>query len=146
MATVRFTNLVNIKNVRFMKSTETNYKFINIEDNYVTTTTKMGAFIRLDFVSGTTFPDTPTCAVINTNTGSTIATVTGTIDNDYHYVQFELGAGYQNSPYDWRLTGVGVLPQPTKYKFTTTLENCTTNIDPSTEYDEGASVDVHRQQ
>lgn len=142
MATVKFTNLVNIKSVRFMKSTETNYKFIPIEDNYVTTTTKMSAFIRLDFVSGTTFPETPTCAIINTNTGSTSATVNGTIDNESNYVQFEFGSSYQNAPYEWRLTGVGVLPQTTKYKFTTTLENCTTNIDTSTEYEEGASVDV----
>ena len=29
-----------------------------------------------------------------------------------------------------------------KHKFTTTLENCTTNIDPSTEYEEGATVEV----
>ena len=142
MATVRFTNLVNINNVRFMKSGETNFKFINIEDNYVTTTTQMGSFIRLDFTSGTTFPEPPTCAVVNTNTGSTTATVNCTIDTESNYVQFELGAGYQNAPYDWRLTAVGVLPQTTKYKFTTTLENCTTNIDPSTEYEEGASVNV----
>ena len=142
MATVRFTNLVNIESVKYMKSTETNNKFIDIEDNYVTTTTKMTAFIRLGFVSGTTFQETPTCAVVNTNTGKTIATVDGTIDYESKYVLFNLGAGYQNSPYDWRLTAVGALPQPTTYKFTTALENCTTNIDPSTEYDEGASVDV----
>ena len=55
MATVKFTNLVNINLVKFMKSNETNYKFIEIEDNYVTTTTKTGAFIRLYFNSGTTF-------------------------------------------------------------------------------------------
>ena len=142
MATVKFTNLVNINVVKFMKSSETNYKFIEIQDNYVTTTSKMGAFIRLYFDSGTTFPETPTCAVINTNTGSTSATVNGTIDNDSNYVMYELGAGYQNAAYDWQLTAVGVKPQTTKYKFTTTLENCTTNIDPSTEYDEGATVEV----
>lgn len=142
MATVKFTNLVNINKVRFMKSSETNFKFIEIQDNYVTTTSKMGAFIRLDFTSGTTFPETPTCAVVNTNTGSITATINGTIDAESNYVQFELGAGYQNSAYDWRVTAVGVQPQPTKYKFTTTLENCTTNIDPSTEYDEGATVEV----
>ena len=142
MATVRFTNLVNINKVRFMKSSETNYKFIEIEDNYVTTNTKMSAFIRLDFTSGTTFSETPTCAVINTNTGETYATVNGTIDTESNYVQFELGSNLQNNPYDWRLTAVGVKSQPTTYKFTTTLENCTTNIDTSTEYEEGASVDV----
>lgn len=142
MATVKFTNLVNINLVKFMKSSETNYKFIEIQDNYVTTTSKMGAFIRLYFDSGTTFPETPTCAVINTNTGSTTATLNGTIDTESNYVQFELGAGYQNAAYDWRLTAIGVQPQTTKYKFTTTLENCTTNIDTSTEYEEGASVDV----
>ena len=142
MATVKFTNLVNINVVKFMKSSETNYKFIEIQDNYVTTTTKMGSFIRLYFDSGTTFPDTPTCAVVNTNTGSTTATLNGTIDNDSNYVMFELGAGYQNATYDWRLNAVGVKPQTTKYKFTTTLENCTTNIDPSTEYNEGATVEV----
>ena len=142
MATVRFTNLVNINIVKFMKSSETNFKFIEIQDNYVTTTSKMGAFIRVYFDSGTTFPETPTCDIINTNTGSTSATINGTIDSESNYVQFELSAGYQNAPYDWRLTAVGVKSQPTKYKFTTTLENCTTNIDPSTEYEEGASVDV----
>lgn len=142
MATVKFTNLVNINKVRFMKSSETNFKFIEIQDNYVTTTTKMGAFIRLDFTSGTTFPETPTCAVVNTNTGSTTATLNGTIDTESNYVQFELGAGYQNSAYEWQVTAIGVQPQTTKYKFTTSLENCTTNIDPSTEYDEGASVNV----
>lgn len=142
MATVKFTNLVNIKLVRFMKSSETNFKFIEIQDNYVTTTTKMGAFIRLNFDSGTTFPETPTCEVFNTNSGATVATINGTIDAESNYVQFELGANLQNTPYDWRLTAVGVKPQTTKYKFTTTLENCTTNIDPSTEYEEGASVDV----
>ena len=142
MATVRFTNLVNINIVKFMKSSETNFKFIEIQDNYVTTTSKMGAFIRVYFDSGTTFPETPTCDIINTNTGSTSATINGTIDSESNYAQFELSAGYQNAPYDWRLTAVGVKSQPTKYKFTTTLENCTTNIDPSTEYEEGASVDV----
>ena len=142
MATVRFTNLVNINQVKFMKSSETDFKFIVIEDNYVTTITKMGSFIRLYFASGTTFPETPTCAVVNTNTGETTATINGTIDTESNYVQFELSAGYQSSPYDWRLTAIGVQPQTTKYKFTTTLENCTTNIDPSTEYDEGASVNV----
>lgn len=142
MATVKFTNLVNINSVKFMKSSETNYKFIEIQDNYVTTTTKMGAFIRLFFNSGTTFPETPTCAVVNTNTGSTSATVNGTIDAEYNFVQFELGANLQNAPYDWQLTAIGVQPQTTKYKFTTTLENCTTNVDTTTEYEKGASVDV----
>lgn len=142
MATVRFTNLVNINLVKFMKSTETSYKFIEIQDGYVTTTTQMGSFIRLYFDSGTTFPETPTCAVINTNTGSTTTTLNGTIDNDSNYVMFEFGAGYQNAPYEWQLTAVGVKPQTTKYKFTTTLENCTTNVDTTTEYDEGATVEV----
>ena len=142
MATVRFTNLVNINTVKFMKSSETNFKFIEIQDNYVTTTSKMGAFIRLYFVSGTTFPETPTCDIINTNTGSTSATINGTIDTESNYVQFEISASYQNAAYDWRLTAIGVQPQTTKYKFTTTLENCTTNIDTSTEYEEGATVEV----
>lgn len=142
MATVKFTNLVNINKVRFMKSSETNFKFIEIQDNYVTTTTQMGSFIRLDFTSGTTFPETPTCAIINTNTGSTTETVNGTINNENNYVQFEISGSRQNSAYEWRLTAIGVQPQTTKYKFTTTLENCTTNIDTSTEYEKGASVDV----
>lgn len=142
MATVKFTNLVNINKVRFMKSSETSFKFIEIQDNYVTTTTQMGSFIRLDFTSGTTFPNTPTCAIVNTNTGAISETINGTIDNENNYVQFEISAARQNSAYDWQLTAVGVQPQTTKYKFTTTLENCTTNIDTSTEYEEGASVNV----
>lgn len=142
MATVKFTNIVNIKSVRFMKSSETNFKFINIEDNYVTTTTNMGAFIRLDFVSGTTFPETPTCVVFNTTNGKTVATINGTIYNDTNYVQFEISGDRQRESYELRLTGVGVQPQTTKYKFTTTLENCTTNVDTTTEYEEGASVNV----